>query len=334
MLAKIVAIRLQASIFTLLLVHGVTFTVNAFASQLDDSDSRFFSLEEVQLSEEKELAPLDFITSSDGVPLAFRTYRSRNAKAILIFYHGAGAHSGLLYNHIGVGLRDEFQMTVYMPDIRGHGSSGGARGDAPSESQVWHDITTMINHIRDFHPTTPIFLGGHSAGAGLILNYSSWEQRQSVAGYALVAPYLGFRSKTSRESNDDEHSFSEVNVAKFVVNSLTKGLLFAHSKAVEFNFPEYILEKNPKIVTFNTVTMSNAITPSSPSLQLHQLKRFGLWIGSDDEAFDPRKVVVFAESNSHKHADAEIDVLNEEKHFSIILRSADIVGSWILRQIQ
>ncbi|UPQ89154.1 alpha/beta fold hydrolase [Vibrio sinaloensis] len=334
MFAKIVATRLQAFVFTLLLVHSVTFTNNAFATQLNDSESRFFSLKEVQLSRSKELAPLGFISSSDGVPLAFRNYHSVNPKAILIFYHGAGAHSGLLYNHLGVGLRDEFQMTVYMPDIRGHGSSGGARGDAPSENQVWHDITMMIDYIRTFHPTTPIFLGGHSAGAGLILNYSNWEQRHTVAGYVLVAPYLGFRSKTSLEPDDEDYRFSEVNVAKFVVNSITKGLFFSHSKAVEFNFPKDILEKNPEIVTFNTVTMSNAITPSSPSLQLHQLKRFGLWIGSKDEAFDSEKVMEFAENNRQKHADAEINVLDGETHFSIILRSADVIGSWILHKVQ
>ena len=192
----------------------------------------------------------------------------------------------------------------------------------------------MIDYIRTFHPTTPIFLGGHSAGAGLILNYSNWEQRHTVAGYVLVAPYLGFRSKTSLEPDDEDYRFSEVNVAKFVVNSITKGLFFSHSKAVEFNFPKDILEKNPEIVTFNTVTMSNAITPSSPSLQPHQLKRFGLWIGSKDEAFDSEKVMEFAENNRHKHADAEINVLDGETHFSIILRSADVIGSWILHKVQ
>ncbi|WP_391090385.1 alpha/beta fold hydrolase [Vibrio sp. NH-UV-68] len=336
MSAEILFIRLQVFVFTLvlLLVQALVFPINAFASQSDDGESRFFSLKEIQLSEKKELAPLDFISSSDGVPLAFRTYRSKNTKAILIFYHGAGAHSGLLYNHIGVGLRDEFQMTVYIPDIRGHGSSGGARGDAPSENQVWHDITTMINHIRTLHPATPIFLGGHSAGAGLVLNYSNWEPRHAVAGYALIAPYLGFRSKTNREPDDEEYSFSEVNVAKFVVNSITKGLLFGHSKAVEFNFPEDILEKNPEIVTFNTVVMSNAVTPNSPDIQLHQLKRFGLWIGSEDEAFDPDKVIAFVDNNTHKHADVEIGVLDGETHFSIILKATDFIGSWVLQLLE
>lgn len=332
MFSGILLTRFQVFVFilALLLVLTLAFPINGFANQSNDGESRFFSLKEIELSEKRELAPLDFIQASDGTPLAFRSYRSRNAKAILIFYHGAGAHSGLLYNHIGVRLRDEFQITAYMPDIRGHGKSGGKRGDAPSEKQVWDDITTVINHIRSIHPTTPIFLGGHSAGAGLVLNYSSWDQRQAVAGYALVAPYLGFRSKTSRESDEGKYSFSEVNVAKFVINSITKGLLFSHSKAVEFNFPEDILEKNPEIVTFNTVTMSNAVTPSSPGFQLHQLKQFGLWIGSEDEAFDPGKVIVFAENNSRKNANIEIDVIDGEKHFSIVLKAADFIGTWML----
>jgi len=324
--------RLQAFFLTLVLMFA--FPINALASQLDGEKISFFSLEEIQLSEKKQLSPLEFIKASDGISLAFRAYRTRDVKAVLIFYHGAGAHSGLLYNHIGVGLGENFQIEVYMPDIRGHGSSEGERGDAPTTALVLDDITTLINHVRSLHPTKPIFLGGHSAGAGLVLNYSSWSKHEAVAGYALVAPYLGFRSKTSRESDKGEYRFSEVNVAKFIANSITGGLLFSHSKAVEFNFPEHILEKNPEIVTFNTVTMSNAVTPESPSSQLYQLKRFGLWIGSEDEAFDPGKVIAFAKDNTHQDAYSEIDVLNGDTHFSIVLKSADLIGSWILRTIE
>lgn len=319
-----------ASTLLLTLLQAVTYPIQAFANQSNDEKEKFFSLNEIQSSERKELMPLEFIKASDGVPLAFRAYRPSHAKAILIFYHGAGAHSGLLYNHIGIGLRDGYQIGVYMPDVRGHGHSGGDRGDAPSKEQVWNDISEVVNHVRTLHPEVPIFLGGHSAGAGLVLNYSSWELRENIEGYALIAPYLGFRSKTNREHDGENYQFSTVNVAKFIINSITQGLLFSHSKAVEFNFPESVVTRNPEIVTFNTVTMSNAVTPGSPSTQLYKLKRFSLWIGDEDEAFEPSKVAAFAESNSHKYADKDIGIIDGANHFSIILESAELIGPWIL----
>lgn len=290
----------------------------------------FFSLEAIKNAGKKELAPLDYLPASDGTSLAFRTYLPSQAKAILIFYHGAGAHSGLSYNHIGVGLRDEFDIAVYMPDLRGHGSSGGPRGDAPSDEQVWSDISTIIKHAKMQYPNLPLFLGGHSGGAGLALNYASWDQHAAVDGYVFLAPYFGFRSKTEHDkSSSDGYQFSSVKVSDFVINSLSGGLFRGHAKAVTFNFPEHILKQNPKIVPFNTVNMANAVTPSSPDTQFAELMQFGLWIGSEDEAFDPLKVTRFAKDNSAEKASKEIMIVKGSDHFSVIVTAADFIGKWI-----
>jgi len=304
------------------------------ANQLAQPQEKFFSLKEIKNADRKELMPLEYVQASDDTSLAFRAYLPQQAKAILIFYHGAGAHSGLSYNHIGVGLRDEFEIAVYMPDLRGHGSSGGDRGDAPSDEQVWSDINTMVKHVRVQHPNLPIFLGGHSGGAGLALNYSSWDQRASIDGYVFLAPYFGFRSETSYDKDKDGgYEFSTVNVSDYVINTMSGGLLFGHSKAVKFNFPESILEKNPEIVAFNTVNMSKSVTPYSPDIQLSELQQFGLWIGNKDQAFDPVKVIRFAKENSDIKANKEIITIEGANHFSIILEASKFIGSWIIRTI-
>ena len=98
MFSGILLTRFQMFVFilALLLVLTLAFPIKAFASQSDDGESHFFSLKEIELSEKRELAPLDFIQATDGASLAFRSYRSTNARSVLIFYHGAGAHSGTL----------------------------------------------------------------------------------------------------------------------------------------------------------------------------------------------------------------------------------------------
>lgn len=304
--------------------------LQSHAAQLPSSQEPFFSLEELHNAERKQLAPLEYLQASDQTSLAFRPYLPLYPKAVLVFYHGAGAHSGLIYKHIGADLRDNFDIGVYMPDLRGHGHSGGDRGDAPSDEQVWADINTVVKYVRSHHPNTPIFLGGHSAGSGLILNYSSWKDKEAIDGYVFLAPYFGYRSETSyNKEKEGGFEFSTVNVSDFVIHAMSGGLISGHSKAVKFNFPKSVLIDNPEIVTFNTVNMSNAVTPTAPNEQLSDLQQFGLWIGNNDEIFDPVKVVRFAEENKNENADVEIITIEGENHFSIIIDASQFIGGWI-----
>lgn len=320
--------RLIVFMFVLLVFLSCT---TQQTDSLGEENTSFFSLKELKSSDKKYLAPVQYVQSSDDIKLAYRVYEPPNPKAILIFYHGAGAHSGLSYNHLGVGLSKDFDVAVYMPDLRGHGYSEGSRGDSPSPEQVWKDVNSIINHVRIKHSDLPLYLGGHSGGAGLALNYSSWPDRLPIEGYVFIAPYFGYRSKTEYEKKKVE--FTSVDVSAFVINSISGGLLMGHSKAVRYHFPEDVLEQNTKIVTFNTVNMSNALTPNSPHSQFSKLNKFGLWIGKNDEAFDPSKVVKFSEHNRKKEAISIIKTVDGLNHFSILLKSHKLIGPWLLNQI-
>ncbi len=318
-----------------IMLLSISLTNNLYASSDEQNTEEFFSLVEIKNAPKKTMEPLQYIQATDDVSLAYRSYLPQQAQAILIFYHGAGAHSGLTYNHIGAGLRDGFNIAVYMPDIRGHGGSGGDRGDTPDVEQVWSDTNTIVEIARDKYPNLPIFVGGHSAGAGLALNYSSWDQRAEVDGYVFLSPYFGFRSETNYEEGENKgFEFSTVKTSDFVINTMSGGLFSGHSKAVKFNFPDAVLRDNPEIVPFNTVNMSNAVTPHSPDTQLSDVQQFGLWIGKQDEAFDPLKVTMFAQKYSDKKANKEIEIVDKENHFSIILNASDLIGPWIENAIK
>lgn len=302
---------------------------NEPASSSPQTEGRFFSLTEIKSADKQAPEALQYLQASDGTSLAFRPYLPQQAEAVLIFYHGAGAHSGLSYQHLGIGLRDNFKTAVYMPDIRGHGHSDGDRGDTPAADQVWRDINTVVKHVRIKYPKLPIFIGGHSSGAGLALNYSSWDQRASIDGYVFLAPYFGFRSGTNYDKSDNRFEFTSVKTSDFIANAMSGGKLFGHSKAVTFHYPDSVLEQHPEIVTFNTVNMSNALTPYSPDTQFHQLQTFGLWIGQQDEAFNPIKIKAFAETNSDQNATKVIAMVEDENHFSILLKASELVGPWL-----
>ncbi|MCP4321894.1 MAG: alpha/beta hydrolase [Psychromonas sp.] len=318
-----------------IILSFIPFANYLYATADEQKAETFFSMSEIKNAPKKLMAPLKHTQATDDISLAYRAYLPEKARAVVIFYHGAGAHSGLTYNHIGVGLSDDFNIAVYMPDIRGHGDSGGARGDAPDIEQVWSDINNIVEVARKKYPGLPLFVGGHSAGAGLVLNYSSWEQRDAVDGYLFLAPYFGFRSETNYDEGKSKGvEFSTVTTSDFVINAMSGGLFSGHSKAVKFNFPEVLLKSNPEIVPFNTVNMSNAVTPSSPGSQLSELQQFGLWIGKQDEAFDPIKVSEFAHNNSDRKAIKEIEIVGDESHFSIIINAHKLIGPWLARAIK
>lgn len=287
------------------------------------ADGSPFSFKELRDAEKVFVPPLQYIKAGDDITLAYRAYIPEQISAALIFYHGAGAHSGLTYPHIGDGLSKHFNIAVYTPDMRGHGFSGGERGDAPSSEQVLDDIGTFIRYVRARHPGKAIFLGGHSAGSGLVLNYSDVKSPEKVEGYIFLSPYLGFRSKTDRENNP--HPFATAKEEFFIKHAMhgTDG----HSKAVFYHYPEEILEANPEMVTAITVNVSNAVTPTASWMQLLNLNApLAMWIGENDEAFDPNKVVSYIKSSK---PESVATILEDENHLSIILNASNYIGPWI-----
>lgn len=289
-----------------------------------------FSFSEVQSAGAIDLPKPETLTASDGVKLAYRKYIPQNPRATLLFYHGGGAHSGTGYQHLGNGLQQQFDVAVYMPDLRGHGESSGPRGDAPSPKQVWADITTFIQHIRKEYPILPFILGGHSSGGGLVLNYSSQPNHETVDRYLFISPELGFRSNTARPNRTD---FAKATLFPFIANAMSGGMLFGHTHAVHFNYPRELLAADKGMVASYSVNMANAVTPSAPQEQFKNLDHpFGLWIGAEDELLLPSMVLAFADLATNVRASSETGSIPNANHLSVLLNVHETVGAWIARQ--
>ena len=292
-----------------------------------------FSFQELQEANPVALAALETLSASDGISLSYRRCSPVAPDAVILFYHGGGAHSGAGYQYLGTGLQTQFNLAVFMPDLRGHGASGGPRGDAPHPRQVWADITTLIKHIRAEFPHLPLFLGGHSSGAGLILNYSGQPGHEPVEGYLFLSPEFGFRANTGRP--DLIRPFAKVDVATFIANAMSGGLLCGHSRAVRFNYPAEVLASDPGMVAYNTVNMANAITSSAPQQQFAALDRsFGLWIGADDEIISPDSLLYLSDLAAAVRRVSEVSVIPGVKHLSILVKAHESMGPWIKSQVQ
>ena len=214
-----------------------------------------------------------YLEATDGTGLAYYAYVPHQpALAQLLFYHGGGAHSTASYLHLATHLRDRCQISTILVDIRGHGASKGAKGDAPSVAQVWEDVRSFVQHFRRQQPDVPLFVGGHSSGAGLSLNYATWEKREAVDGYVLLAPQLGRLSQTARPS-DEINTFVTVRTWVFILSGMTGGRLFGNTPAVFLNYPAELLASDPGMTGSLTRNMAIAITPYAPQEQFAQLDR-------------------------------------------------------------
>jgi acylglycerol lipase len=300
-------------------------------------DSEPFSYKEVKEAQPVNLIKPQFIKASDGIDLAYYHFRpDKKPLASIVFIHGAGAHCGLSsYQRIGSALKDMYTMESYLLDLRGHGNSGGSRGHTPRPCQVWNDVKTVVNFIKSKNTDIPIVLCGHSAGAGATINYATWDKRTEVDGYIVIAPYLGFRSGTSRRGILKD-PFAHPKVFNFAMNLLSFGLFFGDKVSVFYNYSEERLKNEPLLVNSITCNMSAACTLWNPAWQFRKMtKPLGLYIGSDDELFDPGKVLGFYNrlTNATK-ARSEGLILEQEKHLSILVDIDKNINDFILNKIR
>jgi len=276
-----------------------------------------------------------FLKASDGIDLAYYvTLPPGKPAAAVIFLHGGGAYSEAGYQQLAAGLNGKYETAVYLCDLRGHGRSGGPRGDAPSVEQVWNDLNLFIATVRKSHPGIPLYLGGHSSGAGLILNYIAWNWKADVNGYFFIAPQFGYKSDTER--TDSKTSFAKPRTWVFVLSAMSGGHLFAHTRAVDFNYPAAVLAAKPLMLKSISRNMALAMTPDKPEEQFGQIKRpFGLFIGAADDLFVPEKVRRFAGyAEGTARGQSVSQIVPKENHLSILLVADELIGKTIQNWLQ
>lgn len=137
------------------------------------------------------------VTTADGETLFLRRWNPdsiESAKkdiAVLIF-HGITAHSGA-YNMAGVPI-SAGGYTTFGLDYRGHGLSGGNRGDSPGKEKWIDDLAESVRYIKGLGFSKVVVLG-HSLGvasaicaanaipneiSGLILLSGAYEGRKGL----------------------------------------------------------------------------------------------------------------------------------------------------------
>lgn len=104
----------------------------------------------------------------------------------VVLMHGLGEHCGR-YGHVARFFNDcGFAVRAY--DHRGHGRSGGARGDTPSADAMVQDARIVIDDFARQLAAPPLLLG-HSMG-GLFAAYYATRALSPLGGLILSSPAL------------------------------------------------------------------------------------------------------------------------------------------------
>ena len=107
----------------------------------------------------------EYLSAFDGIRLAYEKSYVPDSKVAIIVLHGLAEHKG----RYGEFLKDlnGLGYTTFALDCRGHGESGGKRGDIKNFDEYISDLDCIVLYIKKNFPNQKIALFGHSLG-GLI----------------------------------------------------------------------------------------------------------------------------------------------------------------------
>lgn len=128
------------------------------------------------------------LAAADGTALRVVDW-PLGAGAGIVLMHGLGEHCGR-YAHVAR-FFNECGYAVRAYDHRGHGRSGGARGDMPDTETVMQDAKIVLDDFAR-NLSAPPLLFGHSMG-GLFAAYYATRAMSPLGGLILSSPALCIR---------------------------------------------------------------------------------------------------------------------------------------------
>ena len=128
------------------------------------------------------------LTARDDVLLAYRSYRGEGeVRGTVVYLHGIQSHGAWYLETASELARRGY--SVYLPDRRGSGRSGGPRGHFPSTARLVDDVRRVVEVARSEDGDAPLFVVGGCWGARTAIAHAL-EEQEALAGLVLVCPAL------------------------------------------------------------------------------------------------------------------------------------------------
>lgn len=257
------------------------------------------------------------LTTTDGETLFLRRWDpdslapAKKNIAVLIF-HGITAHSGA-YNMAGVPI-SAGGYTTFGLDYRGHGLSGGNRGDSPGKERWFADLAESVKYIKGLGFPRVIVLG-HSLGVASAICVTNTIPNEISGLVLLSGAYEGKKGLSTPPTLFEKAKILSSSIFRpsyQAVEYYRKGMTGSNDSLFNFRY------------TLRFLTMLDVKQLRLPeSLNIPVL----VGIGDEDELFDIDKVKDFY--NAVPGNKKEFLVMKNTTHAKIPVESWGQVVTWL-----
>jgi pimeloyl-ACP methyl ester carboxylesterase len=252
--------------------------------------------------------PVHYLAAYDGTPLAYREIVGIESNKAVIIVPGSTMY-GYYYLPFMKDMGDAGLFTRVI-DLRGHGDSGGGRGDVPHEDSLVDDLHAHIEHITSLNPQARIYIAGHSMGAGICGRYLEKYGYDSVEGAIYIAPFFHYRQPGMKGAG-----YVDVDIFKTIFGGDHVVTQVYHPTG-----------DDPKLVREYTKIMSTASMLNHYSSFSHNHTTRALYLmGTKDELFDWQdSPTILSGCGSVK-----VIIIDGATHLDILGKSANPIQAWI-----
>jgi acylglycerol lipase len=128
-----------------------------------------------------------YIPGHKDISLHYVSWMPENgARAILMLIHDLGDHVQR-FQHLATYFNSK-NIGVVGIDLRGHGKSGGRRGNSRYE-ELLRDVNELVKHTQHAYPYIPKLVYGHSMGGNLAMNFTI-KFKPAIQGVIAASPWL------------------------------------------------------------------------------------------------------------------------------------------------
>ncbi len=261
----------------------------------------------------------------DGAQLFYRELVGQS-DLVLVLLHGSGTEGRYLIP-LAEALNAAHDITVIIPDLRGHGESMlGQPGDVQYIGQLEHDLEDLNLYLRAQYPQAQVYVGGHSSGGGLAVRYGG-TTATAFDGYVLLAPYLGHTAPTVRENSGGWVQVSLRRYAGLAMFNNVRIRALNAQPVLFFNKPASV--SDPLQVDSYSYRLNESFSPTDYATELAANTAPMLTIvGADDEALIAE---AFTSLFTQYAPEAALHLLPAVKHLDLVsnAETARQVGLWL-----
>lgn len=232
------------------------------------------------------LPPIERYRARDGAELAFRTYKASGDQVAVLIHGSAG--SSLDMHRMAMAFQNS-NVTVYVPDLRGHGANY-PHGDVSYIGQLDDDLADFVRTMRSKTAYSRWTIVGFSSGGGFALRVAGSRQGGEFDRYLLLSPFLKYNAPTERPETPRQATWYSVSVKRIVGISIFNFLgihWFDGLPVLAFPVPQNI-EATTATYSFR---MQKSFEPHSDYRgDIRAVsKPMQVFVGGEDELFFPEK---------------------------------------------